>query len=360
MKKILAVDNQEIILKFIEKKLVAKGYEVLTADSGLAALDILKTYTPDIVIVDLVMPNIDGPQLCQLIRNTKGLEDIYIIILSAIVAEDPVDLAGIGANLCIAKGPFDQMGENILDAVARAETLSAKEIHAEVMGLKSVYPRVSTTELLSVKRHFEIILEEMVEGIVEMTPDGRIIYANPAAVSLINKPKFDLLGFYFEHLFEGDDQDRIASLMHAPLEEIKRVGPDQSLKLNGKNTITLDIIPVNSTPPTILAIFNDISELRKVEAEKLHTEKIKGALEMTIAMSLKVNQPLQAIMGHSELLRMGLDEDHPCYSNVLTILEQVTKIGKIIGRISRITDYKTTEFVMGRKMADLDESEKDN
>jgi PAS domain S-box-containing protein len=360
MKKILAVDNQEIILKFIEKKLNAKGYEVLTADSGLSALDILKTYTPDIIIVDLVMPNIDGPQLCQLVRNTKGLEDIYIIILSAIVAEDPVDLAGIGANLCIAKGPFDQMGQNILDAVARAEKLSAKEIHQEVMGLKSVHPRVTTSELLSVKRHFEIILEEMVEGIVEMTPDGRIIYANPAATGLINKPKFELLGYYFEHLFEGDDQERIVDLMQTPIEEIKRVTADKPLKLNGQYRITLDIIPVGSTPPTILAIFSDISELKKIEAEKLQTEKIKGALEMTVAMSLKVNQPLQAIMGHSELLRMGLDEDHPCYPNVLTILEQVTKIGKIIGRISRITEYKAKEFVLGKKMADLDDYETDN
>ena len=360
MRKILAVDNQEIILKFIEKKLEGAGYEVLTADSGLAALDILKTFTPEIVIVDLVMPNIDGPQLCQLIRNTKGLEDIYIIILSAIVAEDPVDLAGIGATVCIAKGPFDQMGQNILDAVARAEKLSAEEIHQEVMGLQNVHPRVTTSELLSVKRHFEIILEEMVEGIVEMTPDGRIIYANPAAISLINKPKYELLGFYFEHLFEGDDQERIIDLFQSPLEEIQRMAVDKPLKLNGQHTITLDIIPVASVPPTVLAIFNDISELQKVEAEKLQTEKIKGALEMTVAMSLKVNQPLQAIMGHSELLRMGLDEDHPCYSNVLTILEQVTKIGKIIGRIGRITEYKTKEFVLGKKMVDLDGSETDN
>ncbi len=355
MKKILAVDNQEIILKFIEKKLNARDYKVLTADSGLAALDILKTFTPDIVIVDMVMPNIDGPQLCQLIRNTDGLEEVYIIILSAIVAEDPVDLAGIGANLCIAKGPFDQMGQNILDAVVQVETLSAQEVHQEVMGLQDVFPRVATTELLSVKRHFEIILEQMVEGIVEMTPDGRIIYANPAVTNLVNKPKHELLGGFFENLFEGDDQQRISDLMQSPLESIKRVKADRPLRLNRQHKVTLDLIPVASSPPTVLAILNNISELLKAETEKLKTEKIKGALEMTVAMSLKVNQPLQAIMGHSELLRMGLDEDHPCYENVLTILEQITKIGKIIGRIGRITEYKTKDFVLGKKMADLDD-----
>jgi signal transduction histidine kinase len=94
-----------------------------------------------------------------------------------------------------------------------------------------------------------------------------------------------------------------------------------------------------------------------VEKEKLRAEKLKGALEMTVTMSLKVNQPLQAIMGHSELLRMGLDEDHPCYKNVLTILEQVTKIGKIVGRIGRLTEYKAKEFVLGKMMIDIDDTD---
>jgi PAS domain S-box-containing protein len=352
MKKILAVDNQEIILKFIKKKLSAQGYQVLTADSGLSALDILKTYTPDIVIVDLVMPNIDGRQLCQLIRAMPGLEETYIIILSAIVAEDPVDLAKLGANLCIAKGPFDQMGLNIVEAVKQAETLSAREVHHEVLGLQNVFPRIATSELLSVKRHFEIILEEMVEGILEMTPDGRIIYANPAVTKLLGKNKNDLLGTFFEHLFTGSDQQRIIELMGMPLAGVKRIQADDPLQVDG-HTITLEIISVASAPPTLLVIFNDITELRKAEMEKMQAEKIKGALEMTVAMSLKVNQPLQAIMGHSELLRMGLDEDHPCYKNVLTILDQVTKIGKIIGRIGRVTEYRAKEFVLGKTMVDL-------
>ena len=231
---------------------------------------------------------------------------------------------------------------------------------SEIIGLQEVYPRIATSELLSVKRHFEIILEEMVEGIIEMTPDGRIIYANPAVTKLVKKQKNELLGYYFEHLFEGEDQQRIVDLMQSPLETIKRIKAEKPLKLNGKYTITLDVIPVASDPPTLLAIFNDISELQKAEAEKLRSEKINGALEMTVAMSLKVNQPLQAIMGHSELLRMGLEEDHPCYNSVVTILEQVTKIGKIIGRIGRLTEYKTKEFVLGKKMVDLDASDIDN
>ncbi len=60
MKKILAVDNDRIMRRFMTKLLEKEGHQVITAEDGLNALDILKNYTPDIMFVDLVMPNIDG------------------------------------------------------------------------------------------------------------------------------------------------------------------------------------------------------------------------------------------------------------------------------------------------------------
>ena len=59
----------------------------MTAEDGLSALEILKTYTPDVIFVDLVMPNIDGKRLCKIIRGKKELKDVYLIILSAVAAE---------------------------------------------------------------------------------------------------------------------------------------------------------------------------------------------------------------------------------------------------------------------------------
>ncbi|MBW1614781.1 MAG: response regulator, partial [Deltaproteobacteria bacterium] len=57
-KKILVVDNNPVILKYMTNFLFKNGYQVLTAKDGLSALEILKTYTPDIIFVDLIMPNI--------------------------------------------------------------------------------------------------------------------------------------------------------------------------------------------------------------------------------------------------------------------------------------------------------------
>jgi CheY-like chemotaxis protein len=104
MKKILVVDNHPVMLRFMTQLLTKKGYQVLTAEDGLSALDILKVYTPDIIFVDLVMPRIDGENLCRIIRNKLKLKDVYLVILSGIAVEEARDFAELGANACIGKG----------------------------------------------------------------------------------------------------------------------------------------------------------------------------------------------------------------------------------------------------------------
>ena len=83
-KKILVVDNNPVMLKFMTNLLEKEEHQVVTAENGLAALDILTTFTPDIVFLDLVMPHISGEKLCQIIRDMPKLKEVYIIILSAI------------------------------------------------------------------------------------------------------------------------------------------------------------------------------------------------------------------------------------------------------------------------------------
>lgn len=56
MKKILVVDNDRLMLEFMNEILSEEGHQVVTAEDGLSALDILETHTPDVIFVDLIMP----------------------------------------------------------------------------------------------------------------------------------------------------------------------------------------------------------------------------------------------------------------------------------------------------------------
>jgi len=78
--RILAVDDDRNNLKMLAFLLGEEGYEVLTAETGRAALALLDSHHPDLVILDVMMPQMDGLEVCRRIRQTM---DIPIIILSA-------------------------------------------------------------------------------------------------------------------------------------------------------------------------------------------------------------------------------------------------------------------------------------
>ena len=87
-KKILVADDDRVALKYIAELLSREGHEVVTADDGFAVLNLLGSFTPDIMFFDLIMPKIDGARLIQIIRNMPHLKDSYLVIVSASVAEN--------------------------------------------------------------------------------------------------------------------------------------------------------------------------------------------------------------------------------------------------------------------------------
>lgn len=200
MKKILLVDNDRILLGLMSRFLEKNGYQVATVENGIDALDILGNDTPDAIIIDLVMPNIDGKSLCRTIRRMDRFKDTFIIILSAISAEERVDIVHFGADVCIAKGPFEEMSKHITDSLRRPKAASNRCLSGEIPGVQNIYPRSITRELLLVKKHFELIVDRMAEGIVEINSEGRIVFANSASLSLIGIPEGKLLGANFVDL----------------------------------------------------------------------------------------------------------------------------------------------------------------
>jgi len=81
--KILLVDDEPKLLMLVKSRLEASGYEVMTAADGEEALAKAAMEKPDLLILDIMMPKIDGLQVCIRIKNDPSLGQIPIIILSA-------------------------------------------------------------------------------------------------------------------------------------------------------------------------------------------------------------------------------------------------------------------------------------
>ena len=97
MKKILIVDDEKDILEFLGYNLRKEGYEVSEAKTGDEALQLVKKNTPDLIILDVMMPGIDGIETCQRMREITKLKDTLIIFLTA-RNEDFSQIAGLDAG----------------------------------------------------------------------------------------------------------------------------------------------------------------------------------------------------------------------------------------------------------------------
>ena len=267
MKKILVVDNHPVMLKFMTNLLEKKGHEVVTAQDGLSALDILNNYIPDIMFVDLVMPNIVGEKLCRIIRNMPGMSDLYLIILSGIAAEKKIDFAELGANACIAKGPFNKMAEHVLFALEQSDLVPPGGVTDRVIGIEDIFEREVSRELLSSRRHLERILDNMSEGILELNPEARIVYANSAAVSLIGLPEEKILSLYFVYLFNAMHRGEITALIEGAGDTQNSIGEDSPLILNGKRILLNILQAKDEKQKSLIIIMNDISERKRMEAQ---------------------------------------------------------------------------------------------
>jgi len=82
-KKILVVDDEPDILKVVRFRLKATGYDVITAENGQKALDLMEKQKPDLIFVDLRMPVLDGYGLCRRLKADDELKNIPIVLLSA-------------------------------------------------------------------------------------------------------------------------------------------------------------------------------------------------------------------------------------------------------------------------------------
>lgn len=109
-KKILIVDDEAHIRMLIGQtleELEDEGVEFLTADNGQTALELIQSEKPNIVFLDVMMPKMNGMDVCQKVKKELGIKDVFIVILTAKGQElDKQKGQEVGADVYMTK-PFD-------------------------------------------------------------------------------------------------------------------------------------------------------------------------------------------------------------------------------------------------------------
>jgi signal transduction histidine kinase/DNA-binding response OmpR family regulator len=328
-KKILVVDDDRVILKFVTKLLEREGHEVATAEDGFAALNLLSTFTPDMMFFDLIMPKIDGGKLIQIVRSMPQLADCYLVIISAAVAEIDFDFEETGADSYIAKGPFSSMAENIKAAIETSDAPRDREEPKPIRGLDGVYARQLTKELLSRNRHLETILESMAEGILEVY-SGKVVYANKVAVSLLGIPPEKILAAYPPDMFDDVIGGKLDEIFQAKGEVAAEIGENSPVELNGRQ-ITLKTLPVKGEPATVIIMITDISERKRLEMQLQHVQKMEAIGTIAAGVAHNFRNTLTEILVNSQLIQMD-------YQNESGLHDVAERINTSVRRGSRLVD----------------------
>lgn len=163
--KILLVDDEPDILDFVSYNLKSEGYKVATAASGKAGVAKAKEFKPDLILLDVMMPEMDGIEACNQIRRLPGLENTIIAFLTA-RGEDYSQVAGFeaGADDYITKPVKPKVLTSRLKALLRRRPVPEQEVpskmefsdliidperyHVEILGKVIELPR-KEFELLS-------------------------------------------------------------------------------------------------------------------------------------------------------------------------------------------------------------------
>lgn len=117
-KKILVVDDEEIVLSFLVNMLKNSEYEVFSAARGQEAIELAKSIVPDLIVLDIILPDIMGGEVFRILSETPATADIPIIFLSGLNTREDINVvkAAGGYQMLLAK-PI--IREELLAAVSK-------------------------------------------------------------------------------------------------------------------------------------------------------------------------------------------------------------------------------------------------
>lgn len=106
MKKVLIIDDEPNIVMALEFALAKRGYDVYIGRDGLEAIAASEKYIPDVILLDIMMPNLDGYETIKILKKNEKLSHTAIILMSAKTAREDIEKGmSLGANDYITK-PF--------------------------------------------------------------------------------------------------------------------------------------------------------------------------------------------------------------------------------------------------------------
>jgi two-component system, cell cycle sensor histidine kinase and response regulator CckA len=281
---LLLVDDDEKAHFMMAALLEAEGYRLLQATSGEEGLALANEHHPDVVLLDVMMPKMDGFEVCRRLRESPGVESVPVVMLTA-MDDRASRLRGLqaGADDYITK-PFDG-----LELRTRLRTIT------RLNRFRRLYDE---------RARFEAVVRAAPEGILVTEADGTVALANPAFVRLVQN--VTCAGSLFDHVEAPHKDEWLAAVAACEagqaLPELRNArlvcrerGVDRQVELTG-------CVATWEGRSNLQLHVRDVTDQKRLEAQLLRSQRIELLGQVAGGVVHDVNNVLMAIMGYAELL----------------------------------------------------------
>lgn len=314
---ILLVDDEPTIRDLTRRILALEGYTVLEAGDGETALELFAANTPDLVLLDVMMPGIDGIETCRRIQALPNGVTIPILIVTALEDQNTLRRA-------FEAGATDFITKPVQWVVMKHRI---KRLLTTGKLQRTIQQQRVEEALRKSERQLREITDTMLDTVYRTNNDGIIEYASPSCWQVLGYRPEELIGKSIFSFVHPDDLD-------AMQKAVRTVGAAQyrCRHANGHDlwleTLSNLIFDDDSHVSGIVFASRDITERKRAEKELEDLNRLKTEFLSTAAHELRT--PLTSIRGFSEILiTRQLDSTRQArYLHLIN--EQATQLGRII------------------------------
>ncbi len=367
--RILIAEDDENSRVLLETALTARGHAVSSANDGADAMAQIQKNQPDLIISDILMPKLDGFELCRQVKSNEQLKDIPVVFYTAtyIEAKDKQYAMSLGASRFIVKPmeiiSFLKIIDEVIDERKANKLPIPKQVSTSCKYLDEIHTERITEKLTKkinqLKKEQRALQESMDYnrllfdqspiGLALCRMNGELVDVNPAFSRIVGCTVKKALTLNYWSI--GSKGMEITQKLLERLEQTGRYGPDETeYKLENSDLVTVQISGMllhKNGETFILSTIEDIIHRKKSEDElhryREHLEE--QVADRTVALvaankeletfsysvSHDLRAPLRAICGFSESL---LEEQNDCLDdNGKADLQRILKAGKRMGEL---------------------------